>query len=144
MRLLLRLCDELRHRVRRRAWAPDLATGRRGEDLAHRFLQKQGYTVVARNYRTRSGFGEVDLIAWEGDTLVFVEVKTRHSGEFGTPERAVDHEKRQKVIRAAGEYVRKAGTPWERVRFDVVSVLLSTPPAITHRRDAFRPRPALY
>ncbi|MCS6951991.1 MAG: YraN family protein [Bryobacterales bacterium] len=144
MRALLRLCDALRHRGRERRWAADLATGRRGEDLAHRFLQQQGYIVVARNYRTRGGSGEVDLIAWEGDTLVFVEVKTRRSDEFGSPERAVDHDKRRKLIRAAGDYVRKAGTPWERVRFDVISVVLSAPPAITHIRDAFRPRPALY
>jgi putative endonuclease len=144
MRVLLRLCDELRHRVRRRQWAPELATGRRGEDLAHRFLQKQGYTVAARNYRTPSGSGEIDLVAWDGDTLVFVEVKTRHREEFGAPERAVDYDKRKALVRAAGHYARKAGVRWEQVRFDIVSVVLSARPEITHRKDAFRPRPSLY
>ncbi len=144
MRVLFRWCDELRHRARRRGWAADLTTGRRGEDLAHRFLQKQGYTVAARNYRTRSGSGEIDLVAWDGDTLVFVEVKTRHSEEFGAPERAVDQHKRKALVRAAGEYARKAGVRWEQVRFDIVSVVLSARPEITHLKDAFRPRPSLY
>src|SRR5271155_1503497 len=86
--------DWLRHLKRRRVWTPDLATGRRGEDLAHRYLRGKGFTIVARNYRLAAGDAEADLIAWEGDHLVFVEVKSRQSGEFGPPERAVGNEKR--------------------------------------------------
>ena len=66
------------------------AWGARGEDLAHRFLQKLGYMVVARNWRAEDGSGELDLVAWDGASLVVVEVKTRASTEFGLPEEAVD------------------------------------------------------
>ncbi|HOL73950.1 MAG TPA: YraN family protein, partial [Bryobacteraceae bacterium] len=86
---------------------------------------------------------EIDLVAWERDTLVFVEVKTRHSVEFGVPERNVDAEKRNALLRAARDYARRAGVPWERVRFDLVSVVLSDPPAFTHTRDAFKTGRAL-
>ena len=66
------------------------AWGARGEDLAHRFLQKLGYIVVARNWRAEDGSGELDLVAWDGPSLVVVEVKTRASTDFGLPEEAVD------------------------------------------------------
>jgi putative endonuclease len=129
--------DELRHRRRRRLWEPTRAVGRRGEDLAHRHLRKHGFTVVGRNFRARSGLSELDIIAWEGDTLVFVEVKTRSSAEFGSPERAMDPDKRRKLFRGAREYARRAGVDWSRVRFDIINVLLSKPPDITHYRDVF-------
>lgn len=130
------ILDTLRHARRRRIWSPDLAAGRRGEDLAHRFLRRQGFTIVARNYRLGSGGGEADLIAWEGKTLAFVEVKSRQSGDFGPPERAIGEEKRRNLLRVAREYTRKTGTPWESVRLDVVSVLLTDPPQLTLFRAA--------
>ncbi|MBI1897177.1 MAG: YraN family protein [Acidobacteria bacterium] len=129
--------DALRHRVRLRRWPAGHAWGRRGEDLAHRYLEEHGLTVVARNYRARSSGGEVDLIAWEGPTLVFVEVKTRATDAFGPPEEAVDREKRRHLVRAAGEYVRRRNVPWESVRFDVVSVVYDERTSIQHRRAAF-------
>src|SRR5690242_15643451 len=101
-----------------------------GEDLAHRHLRSQGCTVVARNYRTPSGSGEIDIVAWQGETLVFVEVKTRLNVEFGAPEGAVDAEKRERVLRAAQDYARRANVPWEKVRFDIVSVVLEPWPAV--------------
>ena len=116
---------------------PDQALGRRGEDLAHRFLQGAGMAVVARNYRMASGAGEVDLIGWERDTLVFVEVKSRQTADYGAPERAIGEEKERSLVRAAREYARHAGVPWERVRFEVVTVVFSSPPVIAHWRDAF-------
>lgn len=128
--------DKLRDRRRRKTWTADRANGRRGEDLAHRFLKRQGFTIVARNYRTASGGAEADLIAWERDVLVIVEVKTRTSTEFGPPERAIGEEKRLHLLRAARGYVRKTEIPWDRVRFDVVTVVLSDPPEITLIRDA--------
>jgi putative endonuclease len=140
---LYRVGDTLRDRRRRQAWDPDQAAGRRGEDLAHRFLQQQGMVVVARNYRTRSGSGELDLVAWDGETLVFVEVKTRATEEFGSPDRAVDDAKRDRLMRAAREYVRRAGADWRRVRFDIVNVVLRPRPAITLLRDVFPIRPAV-
>ena len=129
--------DRLRDARRRRTWAPDLAAGRRGEDLAHRFLRKQGYVIVARDYRLSSGEAEADLIAREGGELVIVEVKTRETSEYGPPDRAVGPEKQRHLIRVAREYARKTDTPWEQVRFDVVSVVLSEPPEIAVMRRAF-------
>jgi putative endonuclease len=82
--VILQFSDWLRHTTRSREWFPNLALGRRGEDLAHRFLRAKGYIIVARNYRLSSGDAEADLIAWDGTTLVFVEVKSRETAAFGT------------------------------------------------------------
>ncbi len=136
-RFLFSLFDSLRDRARRRRMDPGLALGYRAEDLAHRFVQKRGYKVVARNYRPRSGSGEIDLIAWDEGTLVFIEVKSRRTEEFGIPERAVDYEKRELLVRTAREYARRADVDWALVRFDIVSVILTNPPFISHSKDAF-------
>ncbi|MGE5645096.1 MAG: YraN family protein [Acidobacteriota bacterium] len=136
---LLALVDAARHRARRRRSTPEQAAGRRGEDLAHRYLEARGMRVVARNWRPAGGAGEIDLIAWERDTLVFVEVKARASDEYGAPARNVDGEKRRALVRAGRSYARRAGVAWERVRLDLVSVILSDPPAIEHEKDAFAP-----
>src|SRR5579863_1522383 len=120
--------DWLRDLRRRRTWTPTRAAGRRGEDLAHRFLRRQGFVIVARNYRLASGDAEADLIAWERDTLVVVEVKSRASTDFGPPERAFDGEKQQHILRAARQYARRRNVPMESVRFDLVTVVLSDPP----------------
>jgi putative endonuclease len=141
--LLYRLADRARDWFRRRHWTHDQAAGRRGEDLAHRLLRRQGLTVVARNYRPRSGNGEIDLVAREGETLVFVEVKLRATSEFGAPEQAVDREKRRHLERAARDYARRAGVEWERIRFDVVSVTDGSQPEIIHFRNVFRPKRTL-
>jgi putative endonuclease len=134
--------DWLRDVRRRRVWSADLANGRRGEDLAHRYLRKRGFTIVARNYRLATGAAEADIIAIEkaseGDELVIVEVKSRESGEFGPPERAIGEEKRAHLLRVARSYARKTETPSKQIRFDVVTVILSRPPVIEHYRDAFR------
>ena len=132
--LLYRAADALR----RRRFADD--HGRVGEDLAHRFLRKRGCTIVARRYRPNSGGGEIDLVVWERGTLVFVEVKTRATAEFGLPERAVDREKQIYLARAGRDYARRAGIEWGKVRFDIVSILLTRPPDIRWIRDAFRPQ----
>ena len=136
--MILSGLDSLRDARRRRTWDRDKASGRRGEDLAHRFLRKQGYTIVARNYRLCSGDAEADLIARHGEDLVIVEVKTRATDEFGPPEQAVNPEKRRHLMRVAREYARKTNTPWEHMRFDIVSIVLREPPQITLLRAAFR------
>ena len=123
--MILEFSDWLRHQGRRRRWKPDLALGRRGEDLAHRYLKKRGYVIVARNYRLAAGDAEADIIAWQEDTLVFVEVKSRQTDEFGAPERAVGPEKEAHLRRVAREYTRKAGIAAEQVRFDVVTVVFA-------------------
>jgi putative endonuclease len=120
--------------LRRRSLAGN--HGRIGEDLAHRYLRSRGCTVVARNYRPPSGHGEIDLVVRQGEKLVFVEVKTRASADFGEPERAVDREKQGHVARAARDYARRANVAWQQVRFDVVSVVLS-PRRVEWLQDAF-------
>jgi len=137
--LLYSLADRARNRVRVRRNTADQASGRRGEDLAHRFLRRQGFKIVARNFRARSGRVEIDLIGWDQDKLVFLEVKSRATDEFGTPDRAVDAEKQSRIYRAAREYTRRANVDWEHVRFDIVSVLLTNSPKIELQRDAFSP-----
>ncbi len=132
---LFEFADLLRHHGRKRHMNEDHALGRRGEDIAQRFLQRAGMVIVDRNYRMASGGGEVDLIGWEGDTLVFVEVKSRKTEEYGAPDRAIGPQKQSSLIRAAREYARHAEVPWERVRFDVVNVVFVAPPAVTQFRD---------
>ena len=130
---LYRLADRVRHRL--------LAdSGKRGEDLAHRYLRGLGLLIVARNWRPPQGGGEIDLIACEpstsGDWLVFIEVKFRTSGEWGAPERNVDADKRIALRRAARDYIRRARADPGRIRFDVIAI---TGGKIEHLRDAFPP-----
>lgn len=136
---LYEFADVLRHHGRKQHMPADHALGRRGEDIAHRYLQRAGIIVVARNFRMASGAGEIDLIGWDNGTLVFVEVKSRHSDEYGAPDRAIGWEKQRNLYRAAREYARLADFPWEDVRFDVVNVVFGTPPSVTHFRDLFSP-----
>jgi putative endonuclease len=134
--LLWKLSDKARQFRQGQTLTPDAALGRRGEDLAHRYLRGAGFTVVARNYRP-GGDAEIDIVARQGERIVFVEVKSRRSAEFGAPERAIDREKQQHIERAARSYVTRAGIDWNRVRFDVISVVFTDPPSIVHQEDAF-------
>lgn len=135
--LLFEFADRLRHHGRKTRMNPAHALGRRGEDVAHRFLQRAGIIVVARNYRLASGAGEIDLVGWDRDMLVFFEVKSRQTDEYGAPDRAIDRDKMWRIVRAAREFARHSETPWENVRFDIVNVILGTPPQVTHFRDVF-------
>ncbi len=135
---LFRALDRLRDRIHRARWAPERALAVRGEDLAMRYLQKQKYTIIERNYRPRKERQEVDIVAWEGAVLAFVEVKSRSSDETGTPDRAVNTEKQRHLIRAAEHFTRRTKIQFEAVRFDVVAVLDGKPPQIDLYRDAFR------
>ena len=133
MGLLYRAADAVRRRLR------PTDHGRLGEDLAHRYLRRHGCTIVARRYRPLAGGGEIDLVALQGESLVFVEVKTRATAEYGTPDRAVDSEKEGYLRHAGRDYARRAGIDWSRVRFDIVSVVLTDPPFIEWLPDAFSP-----
>jgi putative endonuclease len=117
---------------------PDL--GVRGETLAYWYLRQAGYTVVARNWRARSGAGELDLVGWEGSILAFVEVKTRTSEAAGPPEEAVSQIKQKRVTRAAKEYLRQLRRKPMSCRFDVVSVSLDPKEGLQVRllKDAFK------
>jgi putative endonuclease len=123
--------------MRRRCWKDNL--GRIGEDLAHTYLRRRGCKIVARNYRTRSGAGEADLVVWHGGTLVFVEVKARSTAEYGQPEQAVDGEKRQRIRIAARDYARRANADYGLARFDIVSIVMTPRLQIEWLRDAYSP-----
>lgn len=105
--------------------------------MAHRYLRSAGYIVVARNYRPGGGEAEVDIVARVGDTVVFVEVKSRATAEFGSPDRAIGDEKRRHIARAARAYATRAGIEWSRVRFDVISIVFGKPPSLVHHKDVF-------
>jgi len=100
---------------------PHLLQGRRGERIACRYLLKQGFDILARRYCTRSG--ELDIVALEQDTLVFIEVKTRSSSEYGEPWEFVDWQKQQILQRTAEEFIADYDLGQYAYRFDIVSVL---------------------
>ena len=114
--------------------ASHLRTGRVGEAQAERFLKKDGLKIIARNVRV--GYDELDLIAKEGDTLIFVEVKTRASEDFGRPAAAVNRAKRKKLSRAAMHFLKKHKLRPPHIRFDVVEVV-GEEPEIRHIQNAF-------
>ncbi len=93
--------------------------GERGEGLAVKFLKKKGYKIITQNYKTR--IGEIDIIAREGDTLVFIEVKTRESIAYGKPFEAVNYFKKRKIANVAMLYLKKM-KEIPPCRFDVVSI----------------------
>ncbi len=101
--------------------APHLLQGRKGERIACRFLLRQGFDILTWRYRGRSG--ELDIIALEKDTLVFVEVKTRKSREFGEPWEFVGWQKQQILRRIAEEFIADHDLGQYAYRFDIVSVL---------------------
>ena len=110
--------------------------GRQGERLAARYLRRQGFKVLYRNYRPPNG-GEIDLVCREKKTLVFVEVKTRAAGSLGRPADAVDSAKEEALIRGGQAWLRLLGYPDVPVRIDIVEIILGAGrPAITLTRDA--------
>lgn len=118
-----------------------LVTGERGETLALFHLRERGYTVVARRWRSARLKGDLDLVAWDGDTLVIFEVKTRTARDRAPAETAVDTEKRRMLSRMALAYRRRLPEPWRELvplRFDVLSVYdLPTGPEFEHIANAF-------
>jgi putative endonuclease len=120
--------------------AAHLITGQAGEDAAYFHLRKLGYVMVARNWRVPQCKGELDLVAWEGDVLCFIEVKTRTTRDVKPAEAAVDERKRRELAVMARNFMRRLRRekPPE-YRFDVVSVYLSTagPAEITLFKNAF-------
>jgi len=103
--------------------ARHLEQGAHGEEIAAKFLRRQGYKVLLRNFRSRKA--EVDIVARHKDWLVFVEVKTRKSEEFGLPSEAVDAEKQRNLTKAALDYLRLLGNPPIHFRFDIVEVVIA-------------------
>ena len=114
-----------------------VALGKAGEDLACRELRRRGYAILTRRFRTR--FGEIDIIARDGETLVFAEVKTRASAGFGTPAEAVTARKQHTISLMASEYLLRHEAGARPCRFDVVAVAVETgkPPRVEVIKGAF-------
>jgi len=139
---LVDACDRVA--VRRGAEAPHLVTGRRGERAAFFYLRRKRVVVVARGWRSGIVRGDLDLIAWEGDTLCFVEVKTRTTRAVATAEASVDEDKRRAIRRLARHYLRQLpnaqrDAPEVPVRFDILSIYFEEgkPTDFDHFRGAF-------
>ena len=113
--------------------------GKYGEDIAVKYLIKNGYKIVERNYHF-SRYGEIDIIALDKDTLCFIEVKTRTTEKFGTGFEAVNRTKLSKIYKFALSYLSIAKIPYKNYRIDVVSILLTAnetdkEPKITHIKN---------
>ncbi len=111
--------------------------GKQGEDIATTYLQTHGLIILERNYRQKSG--EIDIIARDGEWLVFVEVKTRTSLRFGQPYEAVTQRKQSQISLVALDYITRKNCNNTPIRFDVVSIILpvSGTPEITHLPSCF-------
>ena len=140
-RLTLRALDSLVALLPGKDSGPEhLRTGRRGEEEAYFHLRRLGYVMIARNYRSPRSRSELDLIGWDGDTLCFIEVKTRTTRDIKPAEAAVDLEKQRDLSRVAREFLRhvtiKVNPPF---RFDVVSIYFDggRKPEIHVFRNAF-------
>ncbi len=112
-----------------------VAQGTAAEELARRYLETRGLTLVARNFRCR--VGELDLIMRDGDQLVFVEVRSRRDSRFGTPAESVTRTKQQRLLRAAAVYLQRQRLDLP-CRFDVLAILhAESEPQMEWIRDAF-------
>ena len=121
-----------------RAWRKPKPLGRRGEDAAAWHLWKLGYVIVARGHKGH--IGEIDLVAVDGRTLVFVEVKTRTTQDAGHPADAVDADKQRRLTRLALSYMKRHDLLESKCRFDVIAITWpdrGRRPTIEHFKDAF-------
>lgn len=137
--LIVRGLDSAARFLPRKESGPEhLRTGRRGEEEAYFYLRRLGYVIIARNYRSPRNRSELDLVGWDGETLCFIEVKTRSKRDMQPAEVAVDPEKQRDLSRVAREFLQRLkATPG--FRFDVVSVYfdLEKEPEFELFRDAF-------
>lgn len=110
--------------------------GRRAEDMAVEYLRRRGHVILARNVRSRSG--ELDLVTACGQTVVFVEVRSKRSDRFGRAVESIDRRKRQKIIHAAARYLGRARLDERPIRFDVIGIdWRGGTPEIDHIENAF-------
>ena len=112
--------------------------GTQREQLAIRFLKKKGYKILQRNYRCK--IGEIDIVCYDHGTVAFVEVKTRFSDKFGSPELSVTEAKKRQIVKVALHYVAKKKIEDINLRFDVVSIFYPPTekhPTITLFKNAF-------
>ncbi|MDP6625328.1 MAG: YraN family protein [Nitrospinota bacterium] len=99
-----------------------LITGKQGEKMAANYLKKNGYKIVEKNYHCK--FGEIDVIAMDGDVLSFIEIKTRSSKEYVPPEFTVTKHKQSKIKRSACHYLGRHGIENRDCRFDIVAITM--------------------
>ena len=122
----------------RAQWRRYRSLGQRGERAAERYLKRLGYKIIAR--RERGRLGELDLVAVDGRTIVFIEVKTRHSHDAGHPAEAIGRVKQQRLTRLALAYLKRHDLLEYKARFDVVAITWpegSRRPVIEHIKNAF-------
>lgn len=112
--------------------------GKKGEEIALKFIEKKGCRVLEVNWRYRKS--EIDIIAMDGEVLIFIEVKSRSSDYFGRPETFVDQRKQELIVDGAQAYMEEVGHEWE-VRFDIISILFHNEvyQSVEHLKDAFFP-----
>jgi putative endonuclease len=111
-------------------------TGNRGEQLAKEHLQRLGYEIIEMNYRF--GHGEIDIIAKDGEVLVFCEVKTRYNDAYGEPEYAITPRKQQQIRKVARGYLYEREIKEHECRFDVVAIRMKgSVPQLNYIRNAF-------
>lgn len=113
-------------------------TGKKGEDIAAQILHHKGYIILKTNWRHRRT--EIDIIAQDGQTLVFVEVKTRSTAYFGDPSESITERKEALLFDAAGAYMEETDHEGP-IRFDIISVIMEPgkTPTVDHYEDAFFP-----
>jgi len=112
--------------------------GKIGEDLAAEFLENKGFKIIERNWNY-SRSGEIDIIAYDKKTLVFVEVKTRSSTEYGYPAEAINTRKIKKMKTLAAIYLNeKNNLKFNSFRFDAIAVILAQNPEIKHYKDIYQ------
>lgn len=112
--------------------------GEKGEDMAAAFLKKEGYKIVEQNYRTP--FGEIDIIAYDGSALVFIEVKARKNPTFAVPQLAVNRKKQQHIVKSAMSYISSKRIKDKGLRFDVIAIsIFDETKKIELFKNAFEP-----
>ena len=118
-----------------------LRRGAQGEQIAVDYLKRLGYRIQQRNYRCKQG--EIDIIAWDGPVLVFVEVKTKSRTDFGVPQAMVTGQKQAKIVQVAMVYIQERQVRDTELRFDVVAVICppDTAPEVVHMPAAFDASP---
>lgn len=115
----------------------NISKGKAGENIAANFLEKQGFIIIERNWRF-SRMGEIDIIAQDKNTLVFIEVKARSSNLFGTPLESVDEKKFNKIQKLAEIYLsQNSNINYDGIRFDLIGILLKEKPEITYFKGIY-------
>ena len=116
-----------------------LKLGRVGEEEAVKFIRKQGYRILQTNFKTKTG--EIDIIAEDKKVVAFIEVKTRTTGEYGSPLEAVNHHKQKKIVQVANQFLVQYRVENRECRFDIVAILAPTEDPVTWEleliKDAF-------